>query len=252
MAGNWGSNPIEIDHPRFSRWVGRIDRRKKIKITGTVQLYQGNPKSRFYRKVRLRKNNMRSALLTAMLVAATATLPTGSISEAQTASEARMGTYRDARPGEPFSLGGKYVYSLRSIDSMPSHRKGYQILLVKVWVTNQSDSIKDFSLQKELSIEIWDKNSNGVARINQAYTEKYGRVSQSLNPEQTAVFLACFEVSDRICREGFKVEFFTENERVFIPMVPVSGALARPWTKTSLFGAFLLATDALFKMRLGL
>jgi len=163
-----------------------------------------------------------------MLVAATATLPTGSISEAQTASEARMGTYRDARPGEPFSLGGKYVYSLRSIDSMPSHRKGYQILLVKVWVTNQSDSIKDFSLQKELSIEIWDKNSNGVARINQAYTEKYGRVSQSLNPEQTAVFLACFEVSDRICREGFKVEFFTENERVFIPMVPVSGALARP------------------------
>ena len=35
-----------------------------------------------------------------------------------------IGTYRDARPGEPFSLGGKYVYSLRrSILSHPTQRR---------------------------------------------------------------------------------------------------------------------------------
>jgi hypothetical protein len=107
-------------------------------------------------------------------------------------------------------------------------RKGYQILIVKVWITNQSDSIKDFILPDALSLEIWDRSGNETAKMNQAYTGKYGHISQSLNPEQTASFSAFFEVPDRICREGFKVEFFTENQRVFVPMIPISGALARP------------------------
>jgi hypothetical protein len=111
---------------------------------------------------------------------------------------------------------------------MPSHRKGYQILVVKEWVTNQSDSVKDFVLQTELSIEIWDKNGNAVSKMNQPYTAKYGHISESLNPQQTAIFGECFEVPNRICRQGFKVEYFTGSQRVFIPMVPVSGALARP------------------------
>jgi hypothetical protein len=144
------------------------------------------------------------------------------------AAEIHIGTYRDARPGEPFSLGGKYVYSLRAVESKPSGRKGYQILVIKEWVTNEHDSATDFVLQSECSIEIWDKNSNRVAEVDQSYTEKYGHVAQSLNPGQTALFWEGFEIPNKIGREGFKVEFIAENNRVFIPMVPVSGALARP------------------------
>ena len=62
--------------------------------------------------------------------------------------------------------------------SKPSGRKGYQILVVKEWVTNEHDSAKDLVLQSECSI--------------------------SLNPGQTALFWECFEIPNRIGREGFK------------------------------------------------
>jgi hypothetical protein len=147
---------------------------------------------------------------------------------AKSAPEIHMGTYREARPGEPFSLGGQYIYSLQAVESKPSSRKGYQVLVIKEWVTNAHDSPTDFVLQSECSIEIWDKNSNRVAEVDQSYTEKDGHVAQSLNPGQTALFWECFEISNRVAREGFKVEFISENNRVFVPLVPVSGALARP------------------------
>jgi hypothetical protein len=40
-------------------------------------------------------------------------------------------------------------------------------------------------------------------------------VAQSLNPGQTTLFWECFEISNRVAREGYKVEFITENNRVF-------------------------------------
>src|SRR4030088_3332984 len=163
-----------------------------------------------------------------MASAVMATQPAAKGQAAKDAPEIHMGSYREARPGEPFALGGQYVYSLGSVESRPSSRKGYQIFVIKEWLTNAHDSATDFVLQSECSIEIWDKNSNRVAEVDQLYTENDGHVAQSLNPGQTALFWECFEISNRVAREGFKVEFIAENNRVFVPLIPVSGALARP------------------------
>jgi hypothetical protein len=147
-------------------------------------------------------------------------------SGAEVSTGTHLGTYRDAQPGEPFSLGGNFVYSLQSVDSRSSGRRKSQILLVKEWVTNVKGSATAFALQSECSIEIWDKNSNRVAEVDQPLTDKNGHVAQSLNQGQTALFWECFEVPEKVTREGFKVEFITEHDRVYVPMVPVSGALA--------------------------
>ena len=95
-----------------------------------------------------------------MASAVMATQPAAKGQAAKDAPEIHMGRYSEARPGEPFSLGGQYVYSLRSVESRPSSRKGYQIFVIKEWVANAHDSATDFVLQSECSIEIWDKNSN--------------------------------------------------------------------------------------------
>ena len=172
---------------------------KKIKITGLIELYRGKPEIRILSRDQI-----------APLVEPSTPQPSGERQPAKSdpkSAETQMATYKEARPGEPFSLGGKYVCLLQSVESKPAIRKGYQILIIKEWVTNEQDSATDFTLQSECSIEIWDKNSNRVAEINQSYTEKDGHVAQSLNPGQIALFWECFEIPTRIAREGFKVEF---------------------------------------------
>jgi hypothetical protein len=102
------------------------------------------------------------------------------------------------------------------------------MLVIKESVTNGYDIATDFVLHSECSIEIWDKHGKRVAEIDQSHTEKDGHVDQSLAAGQGALFWECFEIPNRVTQEGFKVEFISDNRRVYVPMAPTSGALARP------------------------
>jgi hypothetical protein len=61
------------------------------------------------------------------------------------------------RPGQPFSLGNGYVYSVHNINGQRDG-DGFERIAAEIWITNQSKSPRKFSAY-EIAIQVWDNSA---------------------------------------------------------------------------------------------